>query len=162
MPLLINLRHLETKNVILKGDLPVAELEIEAIDSLIHPGAAVAYDLEAQRLENNLLIQGKVHLPLNCECGRCLKEYRCDIDFPDWACHLPLEGEDKVELQGDFVDLTPYLREDILLAFPQHPLCDADCKGLPKGAAAKVKKVSGAGKFEEKPAAWAELDKLKL
>jgi uncharacterized metal-binding protein YceD (DUF177 family) len=75
---------------------------------------------------------------------------------------LPLEGEDKVEAQGDFVDLTPYVREDILLALPQHPLCEAECKGLPKGSAAKLKKVSGTGKFEEKPAAWSELDKLKL
>lgn len=162
MPLLVNLRHLETKSVFLRGELPAAELEIESADSLIHPGPMISYDLEVQRLEQNLLAQGRVHMPLKCECVRCLKEFNCDIDFPDWACHLPLAGEDKVEVQGDLVDLTPYVREDILLAFPQHPLCDAECKGLPKGSAAKVKKISGTGKFEEKPSAWAELDKLKL
>jgi len=162
MPLLINLRHLETKDLSIKGELPVAELEIENADIVIHPDSELTYDLEVQRLEQNLLIQGKIHLPLKCECVRCLKEFRCDVDFSDWACHLPLHGDDKVEVQGDFVDLTPYIREDILLAFPQHPLCDADCKGLPKGSAATVKKLSGTGKFEAKPSAWTELDKLKL
>lgn len=162
MPLLVNLRHLETKSVFLKGELPVAELELEHVDNMIHPASVVSYDLEVQRLEQNLLAQGHIRLPLKCECVRCLKEFTSYIDFPDWACHLPLEGDDKVETQGDYVDLTPYLREDILLAFPQHPLCDAECNGLPKGSAAKLKKISGTGKFEEKPAAWSELDKLKL
>jgi len=162
MPLVVNLRHLENRNVVLKGEMPVSELDIEPVDELIHPGEKVTYDLEVQRLDESLLVQGNIHLPLNCECVRCLKEFRCDVDFSDWACHLPLKGEDKVEVQGDFVDLTPYIREDILLTFPQHPLCDAECKGLPQGSAAKVKKISGTGKFEEKPAAWSELDKLKL
>jgi uncharacterized metal-binding protein YceD (DUF177 family) len=55
------------------------------------------------------------------------------------------------------VDLTPFVREDILLDFPQHPLCKPDCAGLKKKAARKA----AAG---EKPATavWATLDKLKL
>jgi uncharacterized metal-binding protein YceD (DUF177 family) len=45
----------------------------------------------------------------------------------------------------------------MLLEFPQHPLCRANCAGL--------KKKSGIGKTEEAkepPSAWTELDKLKL
>ena len=49
-----------------------------------------------------------------------------------WIADLPLVGEEKVAVDNDCVDLTPYLREDILLAFPQHPLCEPDCRGLPK------------------------------
>jgi uncharacterized protein len=113
-------------------------------------------------LDNALLVQGKLHLALECECARCLKPFKQDLDFADWAAHLPLKGEDKVERNGDFVDLTPYIREDILLAFPQHPLCEKGCEGLPKGSAAKVKKASGKGKLEEKSSAWAKLDKLKF
>jgi uncharacterized metal-binding protein YceD (DUF177 family) len=44
--------------------------------------------------------------------------------------HLPLEGEDKVPVDNDCVDLTPFVREDILLEFPQHPLCKPDCGGI--------------------------------
>jgi uncharacterized protein len=162
MQLLINLRQLENKELHLEGGISLEDLEISNLDELIHASSPVKYDLEVERLEDNLLIQGTLHLSLECECVRCLKKFKHELDFPEWACHLALEGEEKVEVNGDFVDLTPYIREDILLAFPQHPLCKAECAGLPKGSATKLKKVSGAGKFDETSSAWAELNKLKL
>jgi uncharacterized metal-binding protein YceD (DUF177 family) len=55
------------------------------------------------------------------------------------------------------VDLTPFVREDILLGFPQHPLCKPDCGGLKKNQAQKT-----GGRDKSESAAWAELDKLKL
>jgi uncharacterized metal-binding protein YceD (DUF177 family) len=58
------------------------------------------------------------------------------------------------------VDLTPLVREDILLGFPQHPLCEPDCGGLKKASVGKARKT--VGKDESKPSAWAELNKLKL
>jgi uncharacterized metal-binding protein YceD (DUF177 family) len=69
-----------------------------------------------------------------------------------------LEGEDKVSVENDCVDLTPFIREDILLDFPQHPLCKPECAGLKtKSQAPKVKDAE-----KEASAVWAELDKLKL
>jgi uncharacterized protein len=97
-------------------------------------------------------------LPLDCECGRCLKKFKSEIKLTGWAVHLPLEGEEKVSVENDCVDLTPFVREDILLNFPQHPLCKTDCAGLKKKG-----KVSAAEGLENtKPAVWAALDKLKL
>ena len=49
------------------------------------------------------------------------------------------EGEDRVAVDNDCVDLTPYLREDILLEFPQHPLCKPECRGLKKTSTGKAK-----------------------
>jgi uncharacterized metal-binding protein YceD (DUF177 family) len=162
-PLHVNLRHLDTKDVDLEGVLSPEDLEIEGVDELIRFPEGVKYDLEAQRLEQNLLVTGNLQTTLQCECVRCLKRFNQPLELTDWICHLPLEGDDKVDVNGDLVDLTPYIREDILLAFPQHPLCDAECKGLPVGSAAKVKKASGEGKkIEEKSSPWAELNKLKL
>ena len=162
MSLLINLRHLEKKNLSLQGELSPAELELENIDPVVHITEPVEYDLEVQRMEQAVLAQGSLHANIECECVRCLKKFKHEIDIPGWAAHLPLEGEEQVAVSNDMIDLTPYIREDIVLGFPQHPLCDAECVGLPNGAAAKVKKVSGAGKFDESSSAWAELDKLKL
>jgi uncharacterized metal-binding protein YceD (DUF177 family) len=73
--------------------------------------------------------------------------------------HLPLAGEDSVSVDHDCVDLTPFVREDILLEFPQHPLCRLDCGGW-QAKAGKSKKI--AGQAEPKPSAWAALNKLKL
>jgi uncharacterized protein len=60
-------------------------------------------------------------------------------------------------VENDCVDLTPILREDILLDFPQHPLCKPDCAGLKNN---RVRKPKAA----DEPAldVWAKLDKLKL
>lgn len=162
MPLLINLRHLEHKNLELKGELPPEDLDLEQADELIHAPHALQYELEAQRLDQNLLVHGELHLTLECECARCLKPFQRELDFEHWAVHLPLVGEDKVEAANDTVDLTPYIREDILLAFPQHPLCESECGGLKNQPAIGAKGSSGADQIDETSSAWAELNKLKL
>ncbi len=162
MPLTFNLRHLEEENLELQGELTAAELEIEHLDELIHVTNPLSYDLEAQQMEGAILVRGHVRLELECECVRCLKPFRHVIDLPDWACHLALEGEEKVSVVNDCVDLTPQLREDMVLAFPQHPLCNPDCAGLVKSQDNLEKSPGAAAKTEAPSSAWAALDKLKL
>ena len=160
MPLLINLRHLEKRDLTIKGELPVAELEIELGDEMIQLVKPLQHRLEVQKLDGDLLVRGKLRLPLACQCVRCLKPFEYRLELTDWTCHIPLEGEEKAPIVGDCVDLTPFLREDILLELPQHPLCKADCSGLKKPNIGKPKKSGPSGGKD--PAAWAELDKLKF
>jgi uncharacterized protein len=162
MPILVNLRHLERKNEQLEGELPVGELDVEGVDELIHVEEPLRYSVEAQKLGNNILVQGNLRLMLKCECSRCLKPFSQPLELKDWACHLPLEGDDKVPVINDCVDLTPYMREDILLEFPRHPLCKADCGGLPGKAIGKTKKTGGASQTNTISSDWAELNKLKF
>src|SRR5205085_6059747 len=132
MPLVVNLRHLEAHNIRLQGELPVKELEIDPRDEVIQVKEPLEHDLEVQKLEGGLLVQGRLGLRLECECVRCLKRFPYQLRLDEWACHVPLEGEERVTVVNDCVDLTPFVREDILLEFPQHPLCDPECRGLPK------------------------------
>ena len=162
MPLIINLRHLEHKDLALKGELPAADLELDQADELIHAPNPLQYDLEAQRINHDLLVHGSLQITLKCECARCLKPFQHEINFESWAVHLPLEGEEKVEVVSDSVDLTPYIREDILLAFPQHPLCESECGGLKNLPVTGAKSSTTADETEETSSAWAELNKLKL
>ena len=162
MALLFNLRHLEEKPLHLKGELPMADLDVDTLDELIHVRSPLAYDLEVQRLEQAVLAQGNVSLTLQCECARCLKPYEHRLKLDHWACHLPLEGEDQVTVVNDCVDLTPYVREDIVLAFPQHPLCKPDCRGLASTQKKTEKSLKAAEKPDAASTAWAALDKLKL
>ncbi len=161
MPLIINLHLLERNNLVLQGELPVAELELELHDEVIQALEPLCYELEVQQLEEAVLAQGKLSLRLDCQCVRCLQPFKQSLELAQWACHLPLEGEDKVPVVSDSVDLTPFLREDILLAFPQHPLCKPDCCGL-AGLPKKTEAGSGVGEQIEGPSPWAALDKLKL
>ena len=165
----INLRQLESKPLRLKGEIPPDALDLVHLDELISTSGPVLYDLEAEEMDRAVLVQGRVELTLDCECVRCLAAFKYHLVLDRWAGLLPLEGEDAVPVVNDCVDLTPFLREDIVLAFPQHPLCKPECVGaiLPGGekpdADPKADPNLGSVK-ESKPAAtpWAALDKLKL
>ena len=160
MSLTVNLRHLENRNLVLRGELSLAELDLDVRDELIRVAQPAAYDLEIEKLDDSVLVQGEIRITLECECVRCLKKFAQAIELNPWTLHLPLEGEDAVSVDNDCVDLTPFVREDILLEFPQHPLCQTDCAGLTKKSSGKTQKTGG--KTETKPSAWAKLDKLKL
>jgi uncharacterized metal-binding protein YceD (DUF177 family) len=162
MPIRVNLRHLEAHEIRLKGELPVEELDLGVHDDMCRPEKPLLYDIVVQQMETELLVQGHLRLPLQCECVRCLKSFEYPLDLPRWTQLLPLEGEEKVSIDNDCVDLTPYLREDILLEFPQHPLCEAECRGLPAKKIGKAKKTTQAGDSLQEPSVWGDLDKLKF
>ncbi len=63
---------------------------------------------------------------------------------------------------NDCVDLTPQVREDILLEFPWHPLCDPECRGLPRTSIGKSGNSSSTGNSGMDLSAWAKLNRLKL
>jgi uncharacterized metal-binding protein YceD (DUF177 family) len=164
MPLTVNLRHLENRNLMLRGELPLADLEFNARDEMIRAAQPLHYDLEIELLDDALLIQGLLRLKLDCQCVRCLKIFEFELELDPWTLHLPLEpqegDEEVVSIKNDCVDLTPLMREDILLGFPQHPVCRPDCGGLKQASVGKARRT--AGKDESRPSAWAELNKLKL
>ena len=159
MPLKFNLHQLERDTLPLQGELPAADLDLDTKDEVIRVTQPLRYDLELQQMEDAVLVTGTVELELDCECVRCLKPFRMPFTLEHWACHIPLEGEDKAEVIHDSVDLTPYLREDIFLAFPQHPVCKFDCCGL---AAPKPETGRRVDPPEAGASPWAALDKLKL
>ena len=161
MPLLVNLHQLETKNLQLAGELAAPELELEQVDELIHAHQPLKYDLEAQKLPNAILVQGQLRLDLTCECIRCLKPFPYKLALKGWACHLPLQGEEQVLVTNDCVDLTPYMREDILLEFPRHPLCKPECGGLPRKTTGQIENPGGS-ETSKVSSAWVALNKLKL
>lgn len=161
MPVKVNIRHLEADDVHLKGEMPLEDLEFDHPDELVHVGRPVKYDLNVQKTGHAILIQGKLTVVLDCECARCLKPFKQTVKLDNIAIHIPLEGEEKAEIKDDSVDLTPYVREDILLELPQQPLCEADCAGLTNRAEKNAKKTKGASQTPES-SVWSELNKLKF
>jgi uncharacterized metal-binding protein YceD (DUF177 family) len=163
MSLKVNLRHLEAREQHLQGESPVKDLDLDVRDEVIQLVQPLHYDLHVEKLDDGILAQGKLRLVLDCECVRCLKPFQYEIHLPEWACHLALTGEEAAAVVHDCVDLTPYVREDILLEFPQHPLCNAECGGLPKPLGSKRKRTNGATDSSIKGSvAWSELNKLKF
>ena len=164
MALQFNVQNLERESLHLEGRLAVADLDLENVDELIHLKTPLDYDLEVEKLDNGFLVRGSLRLTLSCECSRCLKPFEEKLDLSEWACMLAVDGEEKVIINNDLIDLTPYIREDILLGFPQRPLCNVDCGGLKAGKTGKsnkVKETPGSGQ-DDGPDTWSELNKLKF
>ncbi|MGO9201815.1 MAG: YceD family protein [Limisphaerales bacterium] len=163
MSLQVNLRHLEAHEVRLEGQLPSCELDIDTKDEVVRVDQPLDYDLEVQKVEGALLVQGRLRLMLDCQCVRCLKSFAFPLELKGWVCHLPLQGEDRVKVVNECVDLTPYVREDILLEIPQHPLCRPGCRGLAKTLRGNAAWAGSSGPAEAGgSSAWAELNKLKF
>ncbi|MCX6909329.1 MAG: DUF177 domain-containing protein, partial [Verrucomicrobia bacterium] len=71
-----------------------------------------------------LVVTGRVWTRVGVTCVRCLKDAQRAVEVRDFVVHREIAQTE------DFADLTENLREDILLALPQNPLCSKDCRGL--------------------------------
>ena len=74
-------------------------------------------------------------------CGRCLEQYVFELGKDFSVMLVPKQplpedaelGDDDLDLsfyEGDQVDLSPLIREQIILALPTRPLCRESCRGL--------------------------------
>jgi uncharacterized protein len=70
-------------------------------------------------------------------CSRCLTPFAFPVDthwserFTDEEHRAIDTEEEQVHLiEGQVLDLTPYIRESILLQLPYAPVCREECKGL--------------------------------
>jgi uncharacterized protein len=159
----VNLRHLEESSQHLEGEVSAEILEIDKLgDEVIQAKEPLRYDVEVEKQDRNLLVHGALRTNLDCQCVRCLKAFKYPLELKPYALYVPLEGDDAAPVANDLVDLTPFFREDTLLAFPQHPLCSEDCAGLPNALGSKSSTAGKSSQGNETASAWSELDKLKF
>ena len=132
MAIKIFLDELHNEQLHLEGKLTPAELELAlgGDEALMQPDGDLTYQITASESDDTLIVFGQLQMNFTAECGRCLKPFSFPVNLPQWAVALPLKGDDAIEFSDDSVDLTPWLREDILLGLPQHPLCGSACEGL--------------------------------
>jgi hypothetical protein len=64
MSLNVNLRHLETRNVTLRGELSPEELDLDVRDEMIRVTQPVEYDIEIEKMDDAILVQGGLHMEL--------------------------------------------------------------------------------------------------
>ncbi len=125
-----------------------AFLELEAAD--IQPVSPLRYSLDVGISDDGLFAAGSLSVRVKMRCVACLEEFETEIAVDPFALQKELSGREEV-------DLAPEIREDIHLALPAHPRCDADgrktCPASFPQAPADASTPSGP--------AWNALDKLK-
>ena len=163
MPVTVNLRHFADGPVELEGDLSAKEMDLEDFeDELVAVSEPLHYEVTVEKNENHLHVSGGLELVVDATCKRCLKGFKLPVKLEPYHAYVPLEGEDAAPVANDLVDLMPFFREDMLLAFPQHPLCSENCAGLANASGSKTASPDKSPPGKESVSAWSELDKLKL
>ncbi len=133
----------------------ILQLEDPAAVRALSP---LRYALEIGLSEGGLWASGRLEMELELQCVRCLEMFPYPVRVEDFALQIDLAGE-------EMIDLTPLLREDILLALPFYPRCDWSGERI---CPAALPAQENAGRPEQSDAnghvpssAWQTLDQLK-
>ena len=147
----IHLKQIPAEGLRLEGEenCPIPELEEDGI----HCAGPLHYDLEVGLSSGALWANGSLRQPVELTCVSCLEKFVHNITVPAFALHKELHGP-------EVVDLTPFIREDLLLNLPAHPRCDRDDGRVCKSAS-KTLNISNESE-EKREHDWEALDKLKL
>lgn len=105
------------------------------------------------RSGQELFFHGRLGGRIEGRCSRCLESYTFplekDFDFvltPEPA--LPTNGELSRDEMGlsfyatEEINLSPFIREQVLLALPMRPLCEDSCRGLCTGCGVNLNEES--------------------
>jgi uncharacterized protein len=149
----VNVKRIPLEGEQLRGTEPGTIVELETDD--VRFEAPVEYDVLAQIQGQALLVTGKLRTRAQMRCSRCLRVFEQRLAVVDFVFHQELTGE-------DFVDLTPQIREDIILALPQRALCERNCKGLCPVCGKDLNKGACGCQVHREDLRWHALDQLKL
>ena len=124
-------------------------LELEEIDaSAVSP---LRYVLDVGVSGGGIFATGRLSLRIRSRCVACLNEFETELIIEPFVFQGELEGRESV-------DLTTQMREDIHLALPAHPRCDADGRRI---CPARFSQAPADALQPPGNAPWGALDKLK-
>jgi uncharacterized metal-binding protein YceD (DUF177 family) len=146
----IHLRQIPADGLHLEGEEECLIPELSAEDVVCT--GPLRYSLDLGMSEGTLWAAGTLVQPVELKCVRCLEPFPFEITVKAFSLHHELTGP-------ELIDLTPYVREDILLNLPPHPHCDRE-GGRKCPAEGTVAPTPGAP--DKRPPDWSALDKLKL
>lgn len=104
------------------GSVAPAEVELGIPEAEVTQ--PVCYDLKAVVVSGELVVSGGLSTTVRFQCSRCAETFESAVEDPSFERVKPApEGNESV-------DLTPDMREAIILAFPGYPVCAPRCRGL--------------------------------
>jgi uncharacterized protein len=100
-------------------------------------GSTIELELRLEAIMEGVLATGSFSARAVGECVRCLEpiDEAVVVGFQElYLYDAPSNPEEADEedhvLEDELLDLEPVLRDAVVLALPQHPLCGPDCPGL--------------------------------
>lgn len=106
-----------------EGDEPASVLELDG-DPGVRVQGPIHYRFFAQPVSGKLVVKGDLALPMEQACSRCADFFSTTLQDSSFLRAYEISGG------VETVDLTPDIREDVLLQLPPFPVCSPECKGL--------------------------------
>jgi len=154
--LTVDLARLPKSGERLTGELDSAVLDLGATHGLVEPAGGLAYDVRVERLDSELLVRGSAGMEIACVCSRCAEPFRMRVEEDAFVVSYPIEET------TEHVDLTPDLREAIILALPGYPVCREACGGLCPQCGTNLNRASCRCAPDGADGRWAALDGLRI
>jgi uncharacterized protein len=143
-----HLKQIPPEGLHLEGDeeCPISDVQAEDMRCV----GPMSYNIEIGVSDGALWATGSLKQSVELRCVACLRNFVHQIRVSAFAIRTELHGPETI-------DLTPFVREELLLNLPPHPRCDRDgsavCQAAqPQPAPSEVKRKAD----------WSALDKLKL
>ncbi len=149
----VHLRQIPSEGLHLEGeeDCLIQDLESEGVRC----AGPMEYKIDIGVAEGALWANGQLKQPVELTCVGCLEKFVHDIKVPAFAIHTELQGPETL-------DLSPFIREDLLLNLPAHPRCDREGGRVCKAARAEETELAKQQREAKRERDWSELDKLKI
>jgi uncharacterized protein len=151
--LIVDVARLDRGGESFTGETGAEVLELEA-DAIRRPVGGIAYSVHVEQVDHELLVRGRVSQRFRCVCSRCAEPF--DLTVAENAFFADFPVEEGVE----FVDLTPDMREAIILALPGYPVCREECRGLCARCGANLNREACSCGPAAGEGPWAALDLL--
>lgn len=146
----VHLQQVPPEGKHLEGEEDAGFLDLGEIGA--SPAGPVTYNLQVGISGGGLFATGRIAAPVRMTCVACLQPFVYEAVVDPFAAQVEIDGR-------ELVDLTPMVREELLLALPNHPRCD-----WMQGHSCPYQQPepSGSGPQEKAESAWDQLDKLKI
>lgn len=131
-------------------------------------GDDVALDIRLESVMEGVLVSGTATAPISGECARCLDPLtdRLEVEltelfaYPDTATEESTDPDEVARVVDELVDLLPVVRDAVLLALPQAPLCRESCPGLCPECGGKRDELGAEHRHETMDPRWAALKRF--
>jgi uncharacterized protein len=144
---------------------PLHEKGIDEGRSVVPAGAEAEIDVELVSFVGGIEVEGTVRAPWIGTCRRCAEPVEGELQIPvhERFADLAVAGSsdgDFYPIDLDAIDLTPLVRDAVVLELPMAPLCKEDCAGLCPQCGAN-RNEGDCGCVAPRDPRWANLDVLR-
>ena len=153
--MIVDITKLDSEGSEFRGEEPPEVFDLGDTEDT-KPAGPIRYDLRVSLAGDSIVANGVLKADVAFECVRCAEFFRVAVCDPEFSVVREIVDKDEA------IDLTPDIRESIILAFPTNPLCAPGCRGLCPRCGTNLNKKKCRCADSSADDRWSALGNLKL